>query len=542
MSESDDLAGSGRSEPGHNPHPGVPEPPGGWIEFEDPAPEADIPEAETSPPPPPPIDEFGAADASQTEAVDGGTRRRWPLALGIGLLAFAGVGVAAFFLLGTDDGIDYPDEWATEVLAFVEIVEQERDLEFEHPVHVDFLSEDEFRAQVTSDESELTDEDRESIEQSTGLLRAVGLVQGELDLFEASNDLTGEGVVGFYSFEDKRIRMRGEELTPARKSTLVHELTHALQDQHFDLGARRDAYAEAEDDAGDTAFDAIVEGDGRRIETAYIATLSDEELADLEADELAEAEEFESNAEDIPQVLQTLFGSPYALGEVMLTLAVEIDGNDAVDKLFEDPPTNEEHLFDPWTLLLDHDTAKEVTEPKVSDGEEFDRGAFGALGWFLVLAERVDLLTALDATDGWGGDAYVGFDRDGVTCARMTYRADSAADLDQMEAALQEWVAAAPGTEASVERSGAQLEFESCDPGPDAAVGKDASADALGLALTRSYLSLGLLQSGVLDVQARCLSDALVHEYSVESLNDPTFGADDPAAQQRIQELAFDCR
>ncbi len=445
------------------------------------------------------------------------------------------------FLLG-DDGPSHPDEWAAEILPFVEIVEDERGLDFLHPVHVDFLAEGEFRSEVTSDESELTDEDREEIERATGLLRAVGLVRGELDLFEATNDLAGDGVVGFYSFDDERIRMRGEELTAARRVTLVHELTHALQDQHFDLGARQEAFEESEDFAAESAFDAIVEGDGRRIEAAYVATLSDEELAELEEEEAREMEEFEAGAEDIPQILQTFFGAPYALGEAMLTLAVALDGNDAVDELFEDPPTSDEHLFDPWTFLVDRDAPKEVTEPKVSEGEEFDRGDFGALAWFFVLAERIDIGTALEAADGWGGDAFVGFERDGVTCARITYRADSTGDLDQMEAALGQWIAAAPGAEASVERSGAQLEFESCDPGPDAAIGSDVSGDALGVALSRTYLGSTIIDSGATESQARCFGDALVRTFSVEQLNDPEYGADDPAVQETIQELALGCR
>lgn len=469
------------------------------------------------------------------------SRRRWPLVVAALVVVAGGVGAAALLLLG-DDGVSHPDEWTAEVLPFVEIVEDERDLEFLHPVHVDFLPEDEFRQQVTADESELTDEDREEIERSTGLLRAVGLVRGELDLFDAANDLSGEGVVGFYSFEDKRIRMRGEELTPARKTTLVHELTHALQDQHFDLGARQEAFEESEDHAAESAFDAIVEGDGRRIENAYVATLSDEELAELEDAEARELDEFESGAEDIPEILQTLFGAPYALGEAMLELAVETDGNDAVDELFENPPTTDEHLFDPWTFLVDHDPAQDVTEPKVDDGEEFDRGGFGALSWFFVLAERIDIRDALEATDGWGGDAYVGFERDGVTCARIVFRADSADDLDQMEDALQRWVAAAPGTDASVERSGAQLNFESCDPGSEADVGSDSSSDALGLALSRTYLGLNVLRSGATEPQARCFGDALVQEFTVEQLNDPEFGADDPSVQATIEELVLGCR
>lgn len=469
--------------------------------------------------------------------------RRWPLVAGIVLVVLAVAGGAAFvFLGGGGDGISYPDDWAAEVLPYVEIVEEERGLDFDHPVHVEFLSDEVFRDEVTADESELTDEDRESIEQTTGLLRALGLVQGDVDLFTASNDLSGDGVVGFYSYEDKRIRMRGEELTPSRKSTLVHELTHALQDQHFDLGATFDAYDEAEDDVGSTAFDAIVEGDGRRIETAYVETLSADEATALEEEQTAEAEVFEEGSEDIPEVLQTLFGAPYALGEAMLTLAVETDGNDAVDELFEDPPTTEEHLYDPWTLLLDEDEAREVTEPEVDDGKEFDRGDFGALGWYLVLAERLDLVTALDATDGWGGDAYVGFDRDGVTCARIVYQADSTEDLDEMDAALDAWIAAAPGSDASVERNGAELVFESCDPGTEAAVGNDASSDALGLVLSRTYLGLSTLQSGATEEQSRCFGNGIVHAFTVDQLNDPEFGADDPSVQQTIQEIAVGCR
>jgi hypothetical protein len=472
---------------------------------------------------------------------DARSRRRWPLLLGVGLVLAAVAGGAAFSLIEEDDGIEYPDEWAAEVLPFVEIVEDERGLEFDTPVYVDFLPEDEFRAEVTADESDLTEEDKESIEQSTGLLRALGLIQGEVDLFAASNELSGDGVVGFYSFEDKRIRMRGEELTPARKATLVHELTHALQDQHFDLKARTDAYEEAEDDAGATAFDAIVEGDGLRVETAYTDTLSGEDTAALDEELQAELAEFESGSDDIPTVLQTFFGAPYTLGEAMLTMALETDGNRAVDDLFEDPPTNEEHLYDPWTLLLDGDEAREVTEPKVTDGEEFDRGDFGALGWFLVLAERLDLVTALDATDGWGGDSYVGYERDGTTCARLVYQADTADDLDEMESALTAWIAAAPNGDASVERNGPELVFESCDPGAEAAVGNDASAEALGLALSRSYFGIGVLQSGATEEQARCFGDALVHAFTLDELNDPEFGADDPTVQQTVQDIAFGC-
>ena len=65
------------------------------------------------------------------------------------------------------------------------------------------------------------------------------------------------------------------------QSTLVHELTHVLQDQHFDLEAKT---KEVEDDsAASSASDALVEGDARRIESEWRNSLAQEAQAVVEA-------------------------------------------------------------------------------------------------------------------------------------------------------------------------------------------------------------------------------------------------------------------
>ena len=110
------------------------------------------------------------------------------------------------------------------------------------------------------------------------MFRALGLIEGDVDLFDKFNELQGKGTIGFYSYEDERIRIRGTELTPAVESTLVHELTHALQDQNFDLGKRFEELDKADDansSAASDGFDALVEGDARRIEDKWRASLSD---------------------------------------------------------------------------------------------------------------------------------------------------------------------------------------------------------------------------------------------------------------------------
>ena len=411
-----------------------------------------------------------------------------------------------------------------------------------HPVPVRFLSDADFRLKVTSDETKLTDVERRQIQQTEGLFRALGLLDGHTDLFEASNDLSGAGVIGYYSDKDKIVRVRGDRLTPATKVTLVHELTHALQDQHFDLLARDKEFETDDDSSAASAFQALVEGDATRIERAYRDSLTDDERNAVEGDESKTASRYQNDVADVPGILQTLMGAPYAFGEAMLAVATTVDGDDEVDALFRDPPTTDEQLIDPWTLLGDRDEPLKVGAVHLSRNEhQFDSGTFGELSWYLVLAERIPLIKALDASDGWGGDSYTGFRRNGATCVRVRYRADTPNDLAEMESALDEWIAAGASAAASVHRLGAELVFESCDRGSTAEADSDVSDRAVGLALTRTYLSIaafGGLGGGDEDV-AHCVADGLVHQFSVKTLANPDPTDDDVTAMQTAAQALY---
>ena len=467
-------------------------------------------------------------------------RRRLPLVIAVVLVLALLAGAAVVYVVFVrDTGPPHPDKWDSRVEELVEIVEDERDLDFEHPVYVDFLSEAEFKKKVTSDDDDLTDEDREEIEQATGLLRALGLVEGDLDLFESSNELRGSSVLGYYSYKDERIRIRGTEVTPAVRSTLVHELTHVLQDQHFDLEEMTDSVED--DSSASSALDALIEGDARRIETKWRDGLSEEErkaVVESRKEQSQGTDSDDVDAPEVPEVLTTMMSAPYELGEALLAVAVEQGGDRAVDKLFERPPTTDEHQLDPWTLVEDHAVPLDVPTPKPAEGEEsFDDGPFGAVMWMLLLAERIPVKRALTAADGWGGDGYVAFERDGVACVRVDYRGDTLQDLDQMGAALTTWVARLPEASASVKVSGSMLTFESCDPGPQAtSVATKSSKDALLLALSRTYLSVNLVKGGLEEGVARCAADLLVREFSLKELNDPEI---DP---QRVRRIIAPCQ
>jgi hypothetical protein len=304
-------------------------------------------------------------------------------------------------------------------------------------------------------------------------------------------------------------------VTAALAVTLVHELTHVLQDQIFGLDLLTSD--DDGDDDGPTsgasfAFRAVAEGDAGRIEQQYLESLSDEEQAAVESAESEDLDELE--AEGIPVALQALFAAPYPLGEGLIAL---LDVEDDVDDAFTEPPTTEEHLLDPFGYL-DGDPPVAVDVPDADGAEALDEGDFGAVSLLLVLAERIDLLQALDAALGWGGDAYVAFERDGATCIRYAVVGDEAADTDQLAAAFEAWVGAAPADSASTTREGDLVRFESCDPGDESTAGNGAALDALTVVAARTQLAVGELANGASAEQAACFGDTVVRAFTTEEL------------------------
>jgi hypothetical protein len=469
-------------------------------------------------------------------------RRRWPYVLtAVAMVAAAVTVVAAATRDSAPGGPPHPSAWDPRVQKYVDFVETERELQFAHPVYVDFLSDAAFEKQLTHDRDELSDDDLEELDQHAGMLRALGLVEGDVDLFDEQNELQGKGVIGFYSYEDERLRIRGTEITPAVESTIVHELTHALQDQSFDLGQRFADLDEADDanaSAASEGFDALVEGDARRIETLWRDQLSDKERAALDKEQKRAERGFRKGAKDVPEVMMTMMSAPYELGQALLAVAVQQGGDDAVDDLFRSPPRTEEQQLDPWTLVADHQGLLTVPGPQLPEGtKSFDDGAFGSVGWLMLLSERLPTTRALTAVDGWGGDSYAAYEQDGVSCVDLDYRGDTPEDLDQMNAALQAWVAKGPKGSAEVTQEDQTLLLHSCDPGKDAAkVASGRSKGALTLALGRTYMSLQLVKAGLELPVARCGADLLVREFTPAQLNDPHID------QQRVLRTILPCR
>jgi hypothetical protein len=117
-----------------------------------------------------------------------------------------------------------------------------------------------------------------------------GFFPKNFDLAKTYIDLLTEQILGFYDPRTKKFFIVVEndptKVSPLAKWTTAHELTHALQDQHFDIQKvhpdRAPGSPEGNDDA-DTATLSLLEGDATLSQTLWLqaGNLSRQELNDL---------------------------------------------------------------------------------------------------------------------------------------------------------------------------------------------------------------------------------------------------------------------
>lgn len=450
------------------------------------------------------------------------------------LVVLALIAGAAFVVL--KGGRTFPSAWDPRIKPIADWVERDRNLTFDHPVRVNFLSASEYSKEASGEDKELTDEAAKADQDSVAQLRALGFISGKLDLTKAQRTLVDSGSLAFYSPETKEVYVRGTKMTPTLRVTLAHELTHVLQDQAFDLGR-----IEALKERGQV-MRALAEGDAERVEEAYAAdVLSDADRKSYEAERNKASDDATKKLEEkVPPILTTVFAAPYILGPGLVAYLEQDGGDKAINGALQDPPT-EEALFDPLTYRSDAAKPVKVELDAPKGAEEIDAGEFGPTTWYLMLATRMDPRVALRATDGWGGDHYVVYRKDREVCVDINARFDTADDTTQFTKALGEWVSQSPKGTASIDERGGVVSFTSCDPGEDAkATGTKPSADLLAVPATRTQVYQQIIKSKATEEQAACFARAVVDRFTPAQLTDDAY-VNSPAGQQTLVAIRGDC-
>jgi hypothetical protein len=411
-----------------------------------------------------------------------------------------------------------PDEWDPRIEPIAHEVEKLRQLDFEHPVAVEFLGDAAFEKRVAVDKGKLSAADTRSAERSQSQLRAVGLIGPDVDLLDATSSLQQSGVLAYYSDSAKSITVKGKNVDDiATRVTVAHELTHALQDQHFDLTALQRKAAKTH---SGTVLRTVIEGDAVRIQDDYVDTLSKDDQAKYATDSAQRGNDARTEASDagVPESLTVLFEAPYDLGPLMLDAVLAEKKDAGIDELFRHPPTSDSAYLTPSTLL-DGSTFRSVPTPKLRDGEKRagSSDSFGAFALYQVLASRIDPATALTAADGWGGDSMITFTKGDTTCLRSSFVGRDDDQTAAIGAALSQWATQMPAGSAEVE-PGPPITLTACDPGAAGTEAPNRALEALLLAATRDGLFLEALKASAPVKVALCTSDTLVRDPSFTPL------------------------
>ena len=372
----------------------------------------------------------------------------------IGLLAGAAVVLFRDKLFPKDGTASHPAEWDARVAPIADFVRAERGLQWVHPVYVDFLAEADFVALFDQPTASLSDEDRAAARADSLLYDAFGLAV-DYDPTQGESTVSAVTTLGFYSPVTDHVYVRGDQLTPAVRVVLAHELTHALQAQHFEL---------ATGGPNDLEVRAVVEADALRVEDVYITTLSDaDQVSANQANSLAP--DAEQSLSDVPWAVVEQRYAPYVLGPNLVADVFAADGNEGVNELIRTPPT-EEILLDPW-LYGDPGQAPVDVRVEVPLGTTVidEPQPLSQVDMLIMLDAWLPWTQARQALDGWAGSGYTSYQRESTVCFTATVSFDDSAD--KFAAAITAWAAAAgsSATPTTIVNDGT---FEACNRGAGA--------------------------------------------------------------------------
>ena len=168
----------------------------------------------------------------------------------------------------------------------------------------------------------------------TLLFRLVGRLDDGDDLSAFRRDLNGLPETAWYDDSTGSLLVADSpvELGPLARSEVVHEVVHALADQHYRWASYR---SESLPDADDrlAAFDALVEGDATYFQLLYIQQMSQ---ADREEVALAFVDS-SAAAEGVPGWVIEDLAFPFDQGFEFVADLVASGGIAAVDRAYLDP-------------------------------------------------------------------------------------------------------------------------------------------------------------------------------------------------------------
>lgn len=214
-----------------------------------------------------------------------------------------------------------------------------RCLPFEELPPVEIMSRDEFANETAGQYAEIDERTRQFDNAQFETMLLIGSDEDSLDVRQQQRS---GGVLGYYNFVEKRIVVVSDDPDSLLidEGVLVHELGHALQDQHFDLGRYERNTLDL-----DKAALGVIEGDAHRVEQIYLGHCEAERWSEPCVSQEAGGG---GGGGSVPNWgLYFIQFQPYSDGPTFIQSRYNQGGWEAVNELYEDMPRSAMHVIYP---------------------------------------------------------------------------------------------------------------------------------------------------------------------------------------------------
>jgi len=271
-------------------------------------------------------------------------------------------------------------------------------------------------------------------------LKMFGLIPGDFDLEKTMIDLMTEQAAAFYDYDRKRLFITESATSFLEKRVaLVHELAHALADQNYPLG--KYLRKGNKNDDGETAREAVMEGQATWLMWAYVAKLGGGEakVSDIilqtatgpAPDATVQYPVFEK----APLYLRESLTFPYTRGLLFQNAVFEKLGQAGFSEVFRRAPSGTQQILHPDKYLTGFAPLKTDSPP--IPGAKAYRGALeGAVGEFdhhILIQQYASEAEAARIAPHWRGGSFRLFEQKSDRHPVLSY----SSEWDSAEAAAQ---------------------------------------------------------------------------------------------------------
>lgn len=272
------------------------------------------------------------------------------------------------------------------------------------------------------------------------VFKAIGFIPKDFDYKKGLIELYVSQIGGYYDPEKDHYIMADWMPDLLQTPVAVHELTHALQDQYYDLEKLIDMNLGNSDEL--LARSALVEGDATAVMHDYTRGLAG--LPPLKSEAVIDSLLMQnvlslgfSTGDGIPDSLKLYLLFPYTSGLRFAHTLLQKEGYTAIDDAFRTPPRSTEEVLHPEKYGKG-DFVLPPPQEVVSSGcpKELPVLYSDTLGEFaisiLLSSATKRKADAAEAAKGWGGDIVVVRDKgEGARCLVWETRWDSEGDAEE---------------------------------------------------------------------------------------------------------------